>query len=193
MTRFDDYLEAARRVKGLLIVDVQPHDVGKFIRFDMRRFAGHVGSFVHVTALYNGEGLGWETEAEMSDYYSEIGIDVENVLFVEKEYAFFRDFMDSGASDSAMVGLAKELGPGGDVRNLDEDEYSRLAVSKEIPWEDAKDGSKAFYVPEDLAATVAGCDGYEVVGGAENECLKEILLLAKALDVKLAVNREFVY
>lgn len=192
MKTFKDYMEASGN--KLVIVDIQEHDVGKHIKWDMNEFAEFVNGYKDVLVLFNGESLGWESKSDMKRYYDEIGIDT-NLHFVEKEYGNFRDMMDEfGVDDAtkfAKYVYSRELNTSQDLDLDDEethDEIDRLKIFDEP--EDIDDYHISF---PDYDKDLKKYNGADIVGGACDECFSEVMILADVLGLKFRKINKWVY
>lgn len=193
MAIFDEYMatvegRAAPRGRKLVVVDVQPHDVGKHIKFDMAEFARFVNGFQEVLVLYNGDELGWETLDEMEAYYDDIGVELAWCDFVEKSYGFLRDWIDNGVDDDVTVRVANYMLKHGysSSDELDESELAELDAS-----EAAKGG--AIYSDDSLARALEQFTGSRICGGAKTQCLREIELMMRAVGASFAEAPDFIY
>lgn len=183
--------EASR--KALVVCDVQPHDVGTFITFKMGDFARFVNEFDKVLVLYNGDSCGWESEGQMQEFYFDIGIDLDKCEFFDKGYGFFRELMDSNVDDEAIVTAIKALKATDEIdsRELSEEEFEKTGLSKYFDYEERNDYS--FYYPYDLDGKLTKMGDFTLIGGAKEECLKELALMLNAMDAKYRVEGKFTY
>ena len=189
MLSFSKYINEGKKGKSLIICDVQPHDVGSYIRWDMSKFAKFVNSYDSVLVLYNGADMGWETENDMYDYYDSIGIDVNKCEFVEKYYAYFREWIDAGMDyDDMMVLLTYMLKKriwDSDDEHIRQIAYDELGISL--------DDYGYSYIPIDIAKTVKGWSGSDLCGGGKHECLYELEMLMDLYKIKYKTQNKWVY
>lgn len=180
------YTEELNKSHQLIIVDVQPHDVGKFINFNMSEFAKFVNSFDEVLVLFNGSGLGWESLEEMEDYYEDIGIDISKCDFVEKSYAFLRSWMDEGVDKNIIVNVLKYMIENNydNSTEIPDDELTELGG-------DHQDGD--IWIEDGLEHALKQFSGAVICGGGKSECLAEIELVMDAYNIPYTENSKFIY
>jgi hypothetical protein len=122
---------------------------------------------------------------------------------ISKNYAFFRGLMDAGVDegDDELVKLAQFMRKHNinDAREINEDNldiwthYQR--EFKNSPLQNLDFEDYGFYLPEDLINDLESSvrDGVVLVGGGRNECLKEVALLLRVLDIKYTIHEELTY
>lgn len=181
------YKRLQEKSNKLIIVDVQPHDIPKHIHFNMYEFADFVNSYPDVLVLFNGEDLGWESQAEMEYYYEEIGIDISNCTFQEKTYGFFRDWMDSGKDDLLVPTVKTMLKLGkNDVRELDSKILSRLGIDFNVE-------NYPLGMDDRIIEPLKQFKGADICGGGRNECLQEVEYLMDALNCRYKEVSKYIY
>lgn len=173
---------------SLIVVDVQPHDVGRYIHFNMQEFSKHVNTFDKILVLFNGDDFGWESLSEMEKYYQELDIDLDKCDFFNKGYGFFRDWMSVPVSDNIIIKTGKYMIDNNmiDSREIYNDELESLTGRDdliEVP----------MYFNEELNIKLKEYNNSSLVGGAKNECLYEIMLLSQILNLNLKPVKKFIY
>ena len=186
MKSFKNFTLNEAKGKSLIICDVQPHDVGRFITFDMYKFADFVNEYDSILVLYNGADLGWESEDEMYEYYSEIGIDVDKCEFYEKYYAFFRSMMDYGYDESEILDVLAFMKKNRIYNSEDIDEKNKEKLGIE-------EFNDSIYIPDELADKLKKWSGSDLCGGGKNECLAEIEILMKHIKSRYKMKSKWVY
>jgi len=110
----------------------------------------------------------------------------------QKEYAFFRNWMDTGVDEEDIINVAKYMIENGvnDSRDIDFEELD-LELNTDI---DYLQGDDCIYIPDvvsDLEHVVK--DRPILVGGGHDECLREIYLLLQAMDKGPEINNNLTY
>jgi hypothetical protein len=186
----------------LVVIDIQPEyeinisfDVG-----DMLRSA--TADYSRILFLYNGEDtLGMVSESALKNYYFE-QLDYDEEIFSElmskseffdKGYGFFRDVMDSSVcfDRDQIVKIVKYMlsNDKQDIRDLEEKDIEAIGIN-ELLFDDLE--GYGFYVPE-LADVLPSWNGAALVGGARDECMAEVEILAAAQGLSFAHIDNFIY
>lgn len=206
-------LEAKKTVKKTLIsVDIQPeyfHTAVENGGFNNNILNGLISAlnsnaYNKKVILYNGQDtLGMIALNDYKMWLLENGLDedkLEQCLFYDKGYAFFRFVMDSGIDEDDIVLLVKFMQANNinDSRQIKESglwdkfmqEYNKLELRELL--EDADDCINIPDLMDWLTQHVRG-DNIELIGGGVNECLKETEIALKALGINYARNDKLVY
>lgn len=190
----------------LVVVDVQPC-YRDFIRFNVYEFARFVNSYDDVLVFFNSEDLCANTLDEMEDMYEEMGIDINEVTFVEKDYGFLRGWIDTGVDHDVIamfvtymihhdVNDSREL-----VKLENDSQLQKLVESAGFDEVEDLEHGDIIYTPD---MRVEGkwmapqdfiplWDGADLVGGSCHECLLEIEILAAGMNTRFNQVGEFVY
>lgn len=183
--------------KTLVIVDIQPayesaiNFMDNFVEF----LNENNDNFNHILFLYNGEDFGMESFGEISDWYSQYGLEevvIDYAESFEKNYAFFRSAMDSGYDTDEIVIVAKYMYKNdiSDSRELSDNELNVLDISDELVSFLKSDD--AISIP-DVIDILKDIDSPLLVGGSTNECLEEVRMLFDILDISYEEYSKFVY
>lgn len=172
---------------SLIVVDVQPHDVGKVIRWDLDEFAKFVNGYSDVLVLFNNEDLGWETEQEMRSAYEKWGIDIQKCTFQEKNYGWFREWLDTGFDVRETVKYMINNGIR-DSRDIPDDQFRQLLDREELP-------AGPIYLPTypGVMKQLRRFDGSDLCGGGEYACLKEVKTLMDAMGLNYQTVGRWTY
>lgn len=143
------------------------------------------------------------------DFYNEVPEEwlekqkfYDRLTVISKNYAFFRGLMDLGVDDddSELVRLAQFMRQNSitDVRDIAEDDDVSEKFQKEFkhsPLMNINFEDYSFYLPEDLINDIEAKikPGVVLIGGGRNECLKEIALLLRILDISYSIHEELTY
>lgn len=184
----------------LLIIDVQ-NSYKKHMRNNL------VDDIVEYSKNFNNINYLWDNQVD-GDLYSEIPDSIlededyyGNLNIIEKEYGFFRSIMDLGVDedDEELVRLIKFMSNNnvGDVREIEENDELNEKFKEQFknsPLLEVDFDSYVVSLPYDLIEHLSHLkNGVVLVGGGRNECLKEISILLRALDIKFQINEELTY
>lgn len=156
---------------GLLVVDVQPafHEYCGFIA---RKVAQRINNTRKpTTVMWVGEGLTDDDEFSVREYLRAHGARpgrLAQCLFVEKDYGFFRTYMNRVDRELIIkIGRVMLETPG--CYNSNGLDLEQLEVIEELPTEPLRR-------PGFAARPLLGFDAFETCGGGNNECLAEMEL-----------------
>jgi len=188
---------------NLIICDIQPaYDVSKSLIPQMLK---KIKSFDKILYLYNGDdtGLSDDNISSIQEWiyeyinYDEKTIDMlvsKRITWYDKGYAFFRDMMDSGKfSDTQIINVIRymiNLGSS-DIRDLTEEQFNTLNKRYKLNLNSPEDYNT--WISYDLVNYLKEYPKGSIIGGGENECLKEIVLLSKALRLGYQVDSRIIY
>ncbi len=187
-----------------IVVDVQPEYTGindgseLYWIDDMMRFLNKQGP---VLMFVNAEdaGLTSDTVSGVKEYWEDSGYVPQkwhNTSIVDKGYGYFRGWMDQGVEDGVIIRAIRLM-----YQQRVND--SRLLFGGEDSAEYIT-GMKTLGVPTELInepisvewtsiAQLKQFGGGYLMGGGENECLKEITLLMNAFNIRYTLISEFIY
>lgn len=186
---------------NIVVCDVQP-EYDKWCH----KIVGPLCNFLNqqtgkIYVWYNGQGLSSDDMSDVQIYYEENGLDPEvtgRIIFIEKEYGFLRNWMDSGVPDRIIIKVIRAMVQKriNDSRKLDLDsilpknEIIELTNSgRDNWWED--DGISFPYWFE--VNELRNMSPFYLCGGGENECLKEVELICNAFNIKYKRIQKLVY
>jgi len=179
-----------------IVVDVQPgHE--DWIDFDIQEFCDWLNNTNRsIIYLYNGPDLGYEDENEIRWWLFENGLDEDvanGITFFEKNYAFFRDLMDSGADDEEIIELGKYMieNDERDSRDIERENQKKIKIRSKFFSDDYM-----MYIPElyDFLSNFLDKNSYPLlVGGGRDQCLKEVELLLKMMDIEYETDEDYIY
>jgi len=140
--------------------------------------------------FFNGDEVGEDNKYQVRDYFYDNGFQPQSrVNMIEKGYAFFRNWMDNGASNATMIKVIRKMAMErqNDARDLEDLE--------EILGDDYEDymSYESFYIPDINLKLLKQFNGCYLIGGGEHECLAEIKLLMDAFNIKYTMVKEFIY
>lgn len=184
----------------LLIIDVQNSYASHIEPSLYEKIINFSSNFSEVYYLYDILS-GLDLYAEVPDVFIENEDFYEKLNILTKEYGFFRSLMDLGldADDEELVRLGKFMKDNGIYDNrqiFDDDEIKNkfLTQFKNSPLLEIDFDSYPISLPDDLIESLSCLSsGVVLVGGGRNECLKEISLLLKVLDIKHTIAEDYTY
>ncbi len=159
---------------GLLVVDVQPAYAGSCDAV-AKKVARRINNTVKpVTILWVGEGLTNDSEESVREYLHENGARpgrLAQATFIEKDYGFFRGWMDQGVHHDDIVKVGTQLFQ---QRLCSSEDLDLDALFEgETPWLPSSDHLVA---PAFDARRLLMLDSFETCGGGSDECLAEMEL-----------------
>jgi hypothetical protein len=182
----------------MVVVDVQPAYSGSFdfeeeLAQTLNKRTGKTLMYVNAEDTYTTE----DTIDDIRYWWVEAGMDKDvayNLEFFDKGYGNLREAIDNGASDRDIILVLREMFRQNvtDSRDLyDEDEQQWIEHFGEESAEWIGDG-----------ISIMDLNGYDklkamspflLCGGGREECLKEVMLLCSALNIKYKLVEKFVY
>lgn len=169
---------------NILVVDIQPaynthckHILPKVINLISK-------ANNNVIVLYNGHGITDDTKDDVVLYYYEHGLDeniLNNIQFVEKDYGFFRSWMDLVASDSTIIKIIRLLTQQRITDTRDLDNLPEILGDEYNDWMEYDPLILPPYVNVKMLKDISP---FYMCGGGRNECLREIELLCNAFNIK---------
>lgn len=170
----------------LLIVDVQPAYKSAFRGGLVQDILEHIATVPDDTPVFIVSvchELSGDTREDILGFWLDSGMDeamFDRVTFIEKEYAFFRGWMDNGVPDEEIVATGKRLVELGiyDSRDLAESDLAMYAPS-------AIDLSDCMFLPTPLGLDSRYHNAlWHVCGGGDAECLKEVELWMDVVGIE---------
>jgi len=174
---FEDIIRFVNRQTGPVLMFVNAEDQGMS------------GDTVQAIREYWNDTICQEEERytydEESDDYTENPncptINWNRFTIVDKGYGFFRAWMDQGISPATIIRLIRTLYQQrlGDSRELDADSLKEIAGNEWQEWME----DEPFIINWTSVAQLRRFSGAYIVGGARNECLREVELLMNAFNI----------
>jgi len=186
----------------LIIVDIQPI-YNKGMPFTIEQFAKSLKNFKgEVLYFYNGVGMGLDKGldivywymASLNDYSDKLRNRLRDVTWIEKGYGFFRDSIDDGFSHEEVKTVFNFL-----TKNqywasdeASDEEIDKLEITGKLK-ELLKNEKHVISVPNFDFEILKKYNGATIVGGGENQCLLEIIILMDAMGLSYKKFEEFIY
>lgn len=188
---------------NLIICDIQPaYSISKTL---ISKMISKIKKFDKILYLYNGDDTGLSEDNkdsilewvfENSDYNERILnlFETKNITWYDKGYAFFRDMMDSGNFEDIQIikliqfMLSKNVY---DIRDLEESDFNK--INNRLNLNMSSPQQYNTWISEGLVNYLIKYPKGSIIGGAVNECLKEVVLLSKALKLGYQVDNNTIY
>ncbi len=180
---------------NILVVDVQPayHAYAKRIIYPLFSFLNKQQNNIY--ALFNANGLTDDTLQDVQWYYMENGVEEETVnriQFIEKDYGFFRAWMDNGVPNSIIIKTIRIMVQSriNDSRDLNLEE---ILDDNEMKYMDKVEYDPLF-IPDFMPISILKqISPFYMCGGGRNECLREIEILCNAFNIRYKRMNDFIY
>jgi hypothetical protein len=188
------YTEGNRN-RNVVVVDVQPSYSGIFdgnenpLFEEIISFVNQQNSDTLMFVNAEDQGLTTDTVSDIMVYWTDSGFqkDWDTVEIIDKGYGYLRSWMDQGVSDKSIqkairIMYQKKIS---DSREIVEDMDDSVAAER---WREIlNDGS----IPDDMIAVnwlsvskLKAFSPFYLVGGARDECLKEVELMLNAFNIR---------
>lgn len=192
--------------KDIVCVDIQP-EYASYISFDLYEwgeFINECGLNNQIIFLYNGYySLGMINENEYYNWlYETCGINEEvlnDAIFFDKGYAYFRYCIDEGINDEDIVKLVRFMVKYNisDSRELNDQELWDVFMSENgLDLEEIREllefADDMISIPE-LMDEMKKLNNIIIMGGGINECLKEVIIALDALNKTYNIIDKFCY
>lgn len=193
--------EAVRN--NLIICDIQSaYPISETL---IPKMISKIKKFDKILYLYNGDDTGLSDDNknsitewifEHSDYDERILdlFETKNITWYDKGYAFFRDMMDSGKfQDTQIIKLLQFMLSKNvyDIRDLEESDFDKINNRLNLGMDHSEDYN--VWISQDLVDYLTTYPKGSIIGGGRDECLKEVVLLSKALRLGYQVDLGAVY
>lgn len=206
--------------RNLIVVDVQPlYEENIERKFSVVDFYDFMRKAKKVLYFYNGPEtiasddssdniINWLDEKSDYKYVSDPEMAAvensaqnfswDNVQFYDKGYSFFRDWMDHGVSDNGMKQALRYMymNKNYDSRDISVDDWQKVLPPRDfnILKDALENGDLSIWTPDISVAELKNdWNNSLICGGSLNECLKEILILLRAFNIKYTLVDKFTY
>lgn len=192
--------------KTFISVDIQP-EYAEYFGFRTGDFCNFLNKnyedFGQLIFLYNGaETLGMTSESDYKMWLMEHDLQesiIEGAKFYDKGYAFFRYCMDNSLDDDVIANFVRFMYQNDirDSREMTRDMWAKYLrahrrIDKTEAYELLRDAGDCVNIP-DLMDYLRPLRNIVLTGGGVNECLKEVEIAFKALNIPYQTERKFVY
>lgn len=193
------------RAHPVIVVDVQPEYSGmndgdensvftEIINF-VNQQTGPVLMFVNA----EDQGLSGDTVQSIREYWDDSGFAPENwrrVQIADKGYGYLRSWMDSGIEPATIIATIRELYQ---QRKTDSRELQFPASNRRTPQQSLIMGAMQEMEDDPISvnwtsiAQLKRFTGAYIVGGARDQCLREVELLMNAFNIRYKRIDSLVY
>lgn len=197
--------EAMVNGKTIVNVDIQPEYEPYINSFEIPQWIAFLNKSAKsnkIVFLYNGaDTLGMISEADYRDWLFEYGLKpqvLDNAVFYDKGYAFFRYCMDSGIDQQNIADLVKYMMQNNinDSRDIDSDMWNDYMLTTGHDQQDVREllenAGDMINIP-DLIEFLQPLSNITLTGGGINECLKEVEIALLAMDKDFTILHEYTY
>jgi hypothetical protein len=168
--------------------------------FDMKEFISYMEKFDRVIYLFNNRLSPQktpDTEESIKFWLKTFKPDINfsNIEFWPKQYWYMRDILDSGlATENQIINLYKMMIMFNrqDAEELDISSLGKIFTSGEIIDNIKSKIWKLWYDPR-LIYDMSFWTNIILVGGLKKQCLAEIEIFLKALDISFKENDKYIY
>jgi hypothetical protein len=191
-----------KRTKNVIVVDVQPI-YNDAIHFDIDDLSSFLLDNRDILFFYNGvDTIGGDSKEDIvymftdnyydPDYASDISDKLETqTTWIDKGYGFFRSWMDIGADigfiQKAIIYMV--INNVTDSRDIDpEDWYNEFPDDFCDEYIDDN-----IYLPDIPISELRMWNGSYLLGGGQDECLKDIQIYMNAFIIKYTLVDKFIY
>jgi hypothetical protein len=183
------YIKESRNQK-VISVDIQP-EYNKHISFNLSKYFDWLSQQSSILYFYNGaDTVGRDTESDVISFMVDNGFpeeDIHNVEFVDKGYAFFRAWMDYGVDEDDIIKVVKHMISRREYDSRDIKDFHKLVDLDDLPEDEP------IAIPDISFSLLNRYNSSILVGGGSNECLLEIELLLRSLNISYRKNNQFIY
>ena len=182
----------------MVVVDIQPFYHKHHTNITPKLIEYINNSTGDVLWFHNGCNVGIEdTVIEQKEYLLEWGMDedrLDEIDFEEKDYAFFRGWMDTGVDEDDIITVGKYMlkHDKNDSRDLDEDDYKNMKYDSD-ETEEFLSKDDPLIIPDIDLNRLKRYNNCILAGGGRNECLEEIRLLMEMLGMRYNMENRFIY
>ena len=190
--------------KTIINVDIQP-EYEDYISFNLGEWVEFINKAAknnRIVFLYNGAlTLGMIDESSYKEWLFELGVKnrvLNNIVFFDKGYAFFRYCMDNNINEDEIVDLLKFMVKHdvNDSRDINEEMWNSFMKEFKYEQSNIRDliemADDMIYIP-DLMDFLSNYNHIILTGGGSNECLKEVEIALKTLGKKYDSLTRFIY
>lgn len=194
---------------ALVVVDVQPFYENGFEHLTPQYIEKLESTDKPIIYFYVGPELSNEDKGDVIMFLLKNGLSedkCDTIRFVEKDYGFYRSFMDSNVSSNGIVEIIKEMREVGitDLRDILDEGYenilewqpdlkNKLSKTDLINAEVLLSGGDSIYLPHfsnKLFKSFTADSKFEIIGGGRWECLEEIAIHLNSLNLNVEVNEK---
>jgi len=200
-------------MKSLIIVDIQPfyHRYHKHITPELLKYIQERGEhYENILWFFNAKEVGIEESVvDMLEYIGDYDIlseeEVDNIVFIDKYYAFFRNWMDEGVDIEFIKYVIKYMIKH-DINSSDDidDDALDMLISNYygLNADDFKEHYSSKYnaivgdtihIPGFKWEVIKDLGSVDICGGGRTSCLLEMKILLESVGVGVNELNKFIY
>ena len=190
--RFISYLNE-KRSKDVVSVDIQPM-YKNYINFNLSEYFDWLSNQREILYFFNGpDTVGEDTKQDILSWmiydYDFPEEKINDIIFFDKGYAFFRGWMDQGVDETTLKKALRHMinNKVNDSREIDPEEWEEIIGNQDIYYDDM------IHLPDIPLNILKKFSGSYLTGGGRNECLKEVKILMDVLNIRYTMVRDFIF
>lgn len=192
---------------ALVVVDVQPFYEHGFEHLTPDYIEKLENTNKPIIYFFVGSELSNEGKDDVIMFLLKNGLSeskCDSIKFIEKDYGFYRPFMDSNVSSECIMHIVKEMKKDNfnDLRNIKDEGYETIeewkpSLTKNVSKNDLLkaevlfQGGDTIYLPhfsDKLFKSFDNTSKLEIIGGGRWECLEEIAIHLRSLNLNIEIN-----
>ena len=181
---------------SVIVVDVQPEYSGmndgdeNSVLTEIIQFVNHQTGPVLMFVNAEDQGLSGDTVQSIKEYWDDSGFAPENwrrVQIADKGYGYLRSWMDHGIEPATIIATIRELYQ---QKKTDSRELQFPASNRRTPQQSLIMGAMQEMEDDPISvnwtsiAQLKRFSGAYIVGGARDQCLREVELLMNAFNIR---------
>ena len=190
---------------SVIVVDVQPEYSGmndgdeNSVFTEIIQFVNHKTGPVLMFVNAEDQGLSGDTVQSIKEYWDDSGFAPENwrrVQIADKGYGYLRSWMDHGIEPATIIATIRELYQ---QKKTDSRELQFPASNRRTPQQSLIMGAMQEMEDDPISvnwtsiAQLKRFTGAYLVGGARDQCLREVELLMNAFNIRYKRIDSLVY
>lgn len=208
-TDFNEFIREAykiNRYKTIINVDIQK-EYEEYFTFDITEWSSYINDSYNnnneIIFMFNGS----DTTPDMKDisnyklWLKSIGVSedvLSDAIFYDKGYDYFRYCIDENIDDDKIVELVRFMFENNikDTVNFSKKQwnlYQTLTKYNNNELRDLLENSDNFMILPDMLNFLKDMKNIILLGGSEIECLKEVEIALKALDIPFKKEKDFIF
>lgn len=208
-TDFNEFIREAykiNRYKTIINVDIQK-EYEEHFTFDITEWTSYINDSYYnnndIIFMFNGS----DTTPDMTDiknykeWLKSIGISddvIGDAIFYDKGYDYFRYCIDENIDENKIVELVRFMFENNikDTVNFTKKQwnlYQSITRYDDNELRELLENSDEFMILPDMMDFLKDMKNIILLGGSEIECLKEVEITLKALDIPFKKEKEFIF
>ena len=192
-------LSESNNSTALISIDMQPL-YAKYIEnaMNIEEYIDFLNNFKGpIIIFYNGPDIGGDDAYTIKEWYLEQGLDedvIDKIIWKEKVYAFFRNWMDNGMERNYLIKAIRYMVMNriNDSREIDRNTWLNIFDGNE-EYADMASTEDSINLPDISIGELKKYSGCYLCGGGKDECLSEFRFLLEAFNIRYTLLKDFVY